>query len=171
MSANGIPYNSADEILKGVWLGNARAAMDEQFLKNNSITAVFNCTKDLEFHDSIKRRYRIPVDDNLQIAEIRQLELISFEAITKIALELKQGHHVLIHCMAGMQRSDALTAMFLIAFYRTHFMDAALHIKKLRPIAFYPSANFGAAIKEFDESFHANVMPKLGLLPGTIPEQ
>ena len=165
-------YNKhADIIIPRLWLGDYQASQDIMFLKTNNITVVFNCTKDLPFQTEVSTKmYRVPVHDNLEPTEIRNLSHWSYEAVYKVMSEYKAGNHILIHCMAGMQRSAALTAMFLIAFYRTHFMDAALHIKKLRPIAFYPSANFGAAIKEFDESFHTNVMPKLGLLPGTIPD-
>jgi len=163
--------NNADLIVPRLWLGNFAASQDIMFLKANQISVVFNCTKDLPFQLGIQTKmYRVPVHDNLDPVEIRNLSLWSYEAVYKVMNEYKAGHHILIHCAAGMQRSAALMAMFLIAYYRTHFMDAALYIKKRRPIAFYPSANFRSAIKEFDESYHREVMPRLGLQPGHIPE-
>jgi hypothetical protein len=62
-------------IIPGLYLGNAKSSLDDEFLKKNNIRAVFNCTKDLPFHHSIRNKYRIPVDDNLKAEEIRNLEL------------------------------------------------------------------------------------------------
>lgn len=74
----GLPnFNNADQILPNLWLGNLKAAEDETFLKNAGIDVVFNCTKNLPFHPSIRRRYRVPVDDNLENEEIRNMELWS----------------------------------------------------------------------------------------------
>lgn len=165
-------YNAnANLIIPRLWLGNFKASRDIMFLKANQITVIFNCTKDLPFDLTVDtKKYRLPVHDNLDPVEIRNMSLWSYEAVQKVMTEYKQGKHILIHCAAGMQRSAALVAMFLIAYYRTHFMEVALHIKKKRPIAFFPGANFGVAIKEFDESFHRDIIPRLGQLPGKIPE-
>lgn len=147
--------NNADEILQGVWLGNMRAALDENFLRKNNITTVFNCSKetDIPFHPSIQRRYRIPVDDNLKEEEIRHLEFVSFEAVAKIALEIKQGHKILIHCAAGMQRSAAVTAMLLIAIKNITVEQAIHYIRSRRPIAFGNNANFLKAILGFYNTY------------------
>jgi hypothetical protein len=147
------PYNNADQILPNVWLGNARAANDEAFLRNTNIQAVFNCTKDLPFHSSIRRRYRIPVDDNLQAEEIRNLELWSYEIVVKMLREIKEGNVIFVHCHAGMQRSPAVVAMFLIATMGMNADQAMAFIKERRPIVFFPVANFGAAIRGFEDSF------------------
>ena len=166
-------YNTdANQIIPRIWLGNFKASQNTMFLKTNQISVVFNCTKDLPFQLEVRTKmYRIPVDDNLDPVEIRNMELWSYEAVQKVMAEYKAGKHILIHCAAGIQRSAALVAMFLIAYFRTHFIDAAMYIKKRRPIAFLPSANFGPAIKQFDETFHRDIMPRIGQLPGHIPEE
>ena len=66
--------NPADEVVPGLWLGSRYAALDPGYLKEKKIGAVFNCTKDIPFEPTIRRQYRVPVDDNLQEAEIRNLE-------------------------------------------------------------------------------------------------
>jgi hypothetical protein len=152
------PYTNADEIIPGLWLGNAHASMDETFLKNAKIVVVFNCTKDLPFHQSIRRRYRVPVHDNLQAEEIRNMELWSYEIVLKLYHEMKEGRPVFVHCAAGMQRSPAVIAMFLIATQGMTSEQAMAFIKQRRPIAFYPSANFGEAIRGFEESLHKNLI-------------
>lgn len=151
------PSNNADEIIPGVWLGNLRAAQDETFLKNAGIKVVFNCTKDAPFHPSIKRQYRVPVDDNLEEEEIRNMELWSYEIVYKLMNEYKQNRPILIHCHAGMQRSPAVTAMFLMVLYKMGVDQSKAYIRQRRPIAFYPSANFERAMRGFERSLHAKL--------------
>ena len=148
-----VPFvDDAHEILPRLWLGNARAALNEQFLKDKGIETVFNCSKEIPFSPAIRRRYRVPVDDNLQAEEIRNMELWSYEIVYKLNQEYNEGHPILVHCAAGMQRSPAVIAMFLIAMAGLSHEQAMAFIQQRRPIAFLPSANFGAAIRGFEES-------------------
>ena len=142
----------ANEILPKLWLGNYRASQDEHFLKDKGIETVFNCTKDLPFHPSVRRRYRVPVDDNLQEEEIRNMELWSYEIVYKLNNEYKEGHPILVHCAAGMQRSPAVIAMFLIATGGVTSEQAISFIQQRRPVAFFMNANFGKAIRGFEAS-------------------
>lgn len=152
------PSNNADQIIPNVWLGNLRAAQDETFLKNAGIQTVFNCTKDAPFHPSIRRRYRVPVDDNLQEEEIRNMELWSYEIVYKMLQEYKEGRPIYVHCHAGMQRSPAVVAMFLMALYRMSADQSKAYIKQRRPIVFFPSANFEKAIRGFERSLTKNLL-------------
>ena len=146
------PFNNADMIVPRIWLGNKNASMDEVFLRQNGIETVFNCTKDLPFHSSMRRRYRVPVDDNLEEEEIRNMELWSFEIVYKLLLEYKQGKTILVHCAAGMQRSAAVTAMFLMVFTGMKHEDAMQYIRERRPIAFFKNANFLKSIQGFENN-------------------
>ena len=152
--------NDADLIIPGLWLGNVKAAMNEQFLKENNIVCVFNCTKDQPFHSYTRRRYRVPVDDNLKHEELRNMELWSYETIYKLTKEHKQGN-VLVHCYAGMQRSAAVVAMYLIANHRMKKDNVITFIKRIRPIAFWPFANFEKSIQGFQDSYERDILPKL----------
>jgi protein-tyrosine phosphatase len=143
----------AHEIVSGLWLGN-KAASNEDWLTAHQIDAVFNCTKDLPFAQTVPRHlYRVPVDDNLQEDEIRNLEHWSWEIMYKLRKEHASGKRILVHCFAGMQRSAAVTAMYLIATYRCTTDEAIAFIKSRRPVAFMGSVNFYQAIKRFEESY------------------
>jgi len=142
----------AHEILPGLWLGDFRAARSGEFLKQHSIVAVINCTKDLPFHEGNWNKYRIPVDDNLQEEEIRNMALYSFEAVYKLCLEVKRGP-VLVHCAAGMQRSAAIVAMYIIATSQYKLENAIQYVQSKRPIAFTPRANFLKSIQIFEKNF------------------
>ena len=156
---HGLPYNPADEILPKIWLGNREAAHDEEFLKRKQIKCVFNCTKDIPFVPWIQRKYRVPIDDNLQKEEIRNLELWSYETVYKMMQEYKTNQPMLVHCAAGMQRSAACVAMFLIAVQNITPDQAIQAIRKIRPIAFTPGANFRESIEGFYRSYQRDIVP------------
>lgn len=137
--------STADEVLPGLWLGNRGAALSQEFLKRNSIRAVFNFSKDIPFTELPVAKFRIPVDDNLQAEEIRNLELWSSEFVPRIMDEWRKGA-VLLHCHAGMQRSAAAAAMVVMAFTHTNAETAMAYVRVKRPIAFTPAANFRQAI-------------------------
>lgn len=151
----------ADEIIPRVWLGNRYAAVDEEWLTHNEIDTVFNCTKDLPFHSSIENRYRVPVDDNLQSEEINNMTRWSPEIAYKILREYKKGKHILVHCAAGMQRSAAAMTMFLITLTGERAPKLMSMIRKIRPIAFVPSANFRQSINYYDNLYHDDIMPRI----------
>jgi protein tyrosine/serine phosphatase len=152
--------NSADEIIPGLWLGNINASQSKEFLTQKGIKAVFNCTKNIPFHEAVKKRYRIPVDDNLEEEEIRNMELWSFESVYKLRVEHKNGP-VLVHCHAGMQRSACVVAMYLIAIKNLKYEDAMKYIREKRPIAFTPSANFLRSIQGFETAYNKEIRPNL----------
>jgi protein tyrosine phosphatase len=144
---------NANLILPRLWLGNRLAAQDPDFLQRNNITVVFNCTKDLPFHPSVLRKYRLPVDDNLAAEEIANMEKWGPEATYKVLSEYNSGQNILIHCFAGMQRSAALMAMTLIVLTKQPSDSVINFIRSKRPIAFFPGQNFGKAIRGFESTF------------------
>jgi protein-tyrosine phosphatase len=152
---------NAHEILPGMWLGNGRAAADAEWLKRNKIEAVFNCTKDIPFSPVIRRQYRLPVDDNLQAEEIRNMTLWSHEAVYKVLSEYNRGHPILIHCAAGMQRSAALVGMSLMALKGMTWQQAIAYCQGIRPIAFRPQPNFKDSLIAFYDSYQHEILPRL----------
>jgi rhodanese-related sulfurtransferase len=152
--------NVADEILPNLWLGNIHAATSAQWLGQKGIQCVFNCTKDIPFVPTIPRQYRVPVDDNLQPEEIRNLELWSYEIVYKMVREYKKGQPILVHCHAGMQRSAACMAMFLIATKNMNPEQACTYIQERRSIAFRPQANFRQSIEGFYDAYQRDIISK-----------
>lgn len=129
-------------IIPRIYLGNYIIAADEKWLKENNITVVFNCTKHLPFAKSIKHKYRVPVDDSLKEEDLKKMGIWSFEIIYKLLQEYKSGANILIHCHAGMQRSAAVVAMFLMFLTKKPLNEVIPFIQSKRPIAFTPMANF-----------------------------
>lgn len=153
----------AHEILPGLWLGNKAASQDIEFLRGNQITAIFNCTKDIPFKQGVNpamHQYRIPLDDNMQADELRNLEHWSWEVAYKIAKERSAGNRILVHCYAGMQRSAASIAIYLIATYRCTTDEAIVFLKQKRPVAFFGNVNFYQSIKGFEDGFRRMISEK-----------
>lgn len=144
------PAEDADEIIPGVWIGRWQPALNGDWLKQHEIKAVFNCTKQIDFHPSIPYQYRIPVDDNLRPAEINNMEAWAPEIAYKMLREYKAGHPMLIHCHAGMQRSTTACAFFLMVLSGRPLIQVMHLIKDRRPIAFEPSPNFASALRGFE---------------------
>ena len=155
----GIP--DAHEIVPGIWLGNKRAALNDKWLQGNNIKVVFNATKDIPFSPIIRMQYRIPVDDNLQAEEIRNMTLWSNEIVYKLLKEHNQGHPILVHCAAGMQRSAIIVGMLLIIKKNLNWNQSIQYIQSIRSIAFRPSANFKDSLIAFDKWYHEVILPKV----------
>jgi predicted protein tyrosine phosphatase len=156
-------WDNAHLILPRLWLGNKKAAHDTDFLRSQKISMVVNCTKDIEFSEapSVRIRMRVPVHDNLQASEIQNLARWSPEIIYKVIHAWNQGHTILIHCYAGVQRSAAVMAMTLIALRQMTSDSAIKFIRACRPIAFFPAVNFIASIRYFEAVFRkAQANPK-----------
>ena len=151
----------AHEILPGLWLGNRIAALNDRWLKQQEITVVFNCTKDLPFSPIIKKQYRLPVDDNLKAEEIRNMTLWSHEAVYKVLAEYNKNQKVLVHCAAGMQRSATVVGMLLIAMKGMTWQQAINYIQGIRLIAFRDQANFKDSLIAFDTSYHREILPHI----------
>jgi len=151
----------AHEILPGLWLGNRIAALNDRWLKQQEITVVFNCTKDLPFSPVIKKQYRLPVDDNLKAEEIRNMTLWSHEAVYKVLAEYNKNQKVLVHCAAGMQRSATVVGMLLIALKGMTWQQVINYIQGIRPIAFRDQANFKDSLIAFDTSYHREILPHI----------
>lgn len=139
----------AHEIVPRLWLGNKNAASDGEWLRQHGITVVFNCTKDWPFHPDIPRQYRVPVHDNLEREEIQNMYKWAPEIMVKLVQEYKRGETILVHCHAGMQRSAAVVAMFLMTIHGMSKDEAIQFIKSKRAIAFFPSANFEPALDQW----------------------
>jgi len=155
--------NNADEIIPRVWVGNRFAALNDQWLVQNNITVVVNATKDIPFSNNsiITKKYRIPVDDNLQEVEINNMASWSPEIAYKVLHEYKQGKNILIHCAAGMQRSAAVMAIFLITLTGQTPAVIMSHIRKKRPITFVPYANFRKSIEHYYNYYRTKILPML----------
>lgn len=103
-------------ILPNLWLSDANTALDTEFLKENNIDVIINCTPTVPFAVTDKKieLFRIPVNDSLLEKDFLLMEdyfgLILPYLLQKYITEKKK---ILIHCFAGKQRSAIVVAAFL----------------------------------------------------------
>jgi len=152
-------YQHSNEILDRLWLGDYHASQDETFLRSHHIDVVFNCTKDLPFKMIAPKQYRVPLDDNLEEVEIRNAGLWSYEIVYTMMKHYVAGDRILVHCMAGRQRSACCVAMFLILNKGLTTDQAIRFIKEKRPVAFMPGPNFLNSIRTFEDRCQKEILP------------
>uniref|UniRef100_A0A6C0M2F9 protein-serine/threonine phosphatase n=1 Tax=viral metagenome TaxID=1070528 RepID=A0A6C0M2F9_9ZZZZ len=143
----GAEYN---EILPRLWLGSGNASRDRKFMRKNNITAILNCTKDIENTFPDIEYMRIPVDDDLSQDEIRRMKMYIPHAVSFIYKNrvLDKGS-VLVHCYAGIQRSAICVLAYLVKTTNLSMNDALRLIISKRPQAFYGGSaiNFRRSIQ------------------------
>lgn len=138
--------NDADEIIPRLWLGNYKSSQNINFIKKNNISLIINCTKNIP---SINTRgvdvYRVPVEDNLEPVEIDRMTICIREILPIIHKAYMMGRSILVHCVAGMQRSAIIVLSYLYE-YHIHDVKKILRLmKKRRPIVFTPQMNFSTS--------------------------
>lgn len=142
-----------NKILPKLYVGNCEAAEDKNFFKEKNIKAVLNCTKDVEnkFASNRDIEYmRIPVNDNLRESDFKMLYKF-FPVIVEFIHKqiIIQGNTLLVHCIAGRQRSIAAVTAYLMKYHGLNPHDACKFILEKRPEAFHHglSLNFDQALK------------------------
>ena len=138
--------NIYDEITECLFLGSARSLES-----SDKFSMIINCTRnsDIPFPKNHRNCIRIPIDDDPSesakmlsyIYDTQVMELMHNSIIKKEA--------VLVHCFAGMQRSCALVACYLMQYYNITPIEAIDYIKEKRPIAFWGNVNLLTTIEQF----------------------
>lgn len=144
-----------DKITSRIYLGNIQAAKDKNFITDNKIQAVLNCTKDIPNYFAHVRDIeylRIPVDDSLKEKDFElmyQYMSLIVEFIDKHVN--KQKHNILVHCYAGRQRSAIAVCAYLVAKHKMTPHEACKYVLDRRQEAFHHglSLNFDKSLLKF----------------------
>ena len=135
--------NDADEIIHRLWVGNFNSSQDRNFLIGHHVTVIVNCTKDLPFLDLRGVfKYRVPVDDNLETTEMESMALWLKHILPIIEAHYQKGRTILVHCMAGQQRSAIVMLCYLCQYHYKNPKMALSNMRHRRPIVFTPKMNF-----------------------------
>lgn len=147
--------SSQNEIIKNLWIGDYKSALNKEFLIKNNIKLIINCSKKLDFTDLeniIKIRLSMN-DDRKEISDQKMIEL--FPTVYDIIdNNLKNNNGVLVHCKAGMQRSATIVALYLMKKNNMNFEEVKKIIRNKRNIVFRPYINFIKPIKYFESKFN-----------------
>jgi dual specificity phosphatase 12 len=134
-------------IARNIWVGSAADAANVEFLRACDISLVVNCTRTLPFASSATENHRVGVDDDLRETD-RMVASIP-AAVTAIEKHIKGNRGVLIHCWAGMQRSCAIAAAYLMHKLGLPPHKAMAAIKHVKAEAFDPRPTFKVALERY----------------------
>ena len=141
--------NHYHEIIHNLYIGDYQS-INQKFFEKQKKIIVINATPNVKFNRNIKSiNYRIPIEDDLTYKSNLEL-FFSLSSLTDtINTYLKKKYIVLVHCVAGRQRSCAIVAAYLMKYHNMSLNNAIYTIKKNRPNAFFGNINFKLALKKF----------------------
>lgn len=142
--------NPCDEILPNLYLGSIKALGTYEY-KSIDYYMIVDLIKYTFLTDKREINSQIyinlPVHDSPDECD-KLLSLIKeTNVLEKMHLALQENKPVLVHCFAGMQRSCALVACYLIKYNNMTPDEAIEYIKFRRPIAFFGKVNFMETVK------------------------
>jgi protein-tyrosine phosphatase len=132
-------------IVDRLYLGNIKDAANHDFMIQNNIEVIVNCTKDIPnyFEHSTNIKYfRVPIEDNLKECEMANFNYHARQLLPLLYDDYMSGKTLFIHCFAGMQRSAALVLLFIIYLNKRNHnkcmsvSDAQFFVLSKRPLAF-----------------------------------
>lgn len=142
-------FYPAKQILPNLWIGSEGDSRSGAFFKAHRIRFVVNATGTIPFKapEDVKT-YRIPVDDHPSENEtmLRHFPIVVLE----IDDVLNHGNGVLVHCRAGMQRSAAVVAAYVM--WKTgRTMEQTLEfINRKKHETFWPVCTFENALRAWE---------------------
>jgi protein tyrosine phosphatase len=139
---NNIKIDAYNQIAIFLYLGNIHSLEDQ-----GKFDLIVNCTKHIPLATKTYETIRIAVDDHPSECANMIKYITQTNVLKKIHDYRMANRPVLVHCHAGMQRSAAIIACYLIKYYKMTPDEAIQFIKSKRPIAFYQQANFMDAIQ------------------------
>ena len=107
-------YSFCNQIIPNIYLGSVESSQDETFIKENNISVIVNCSKDIKDTFSLNllkpieeapadvqkwllensfyiKYYRVPVDDNGKEEEVNNFFGFLIKTIPQVAEDYKKG--------------------------------------------------------------------------------
>jgi dual specificity MAP kinase phosphatase len=114
-------------------------------------TFIVNCTKNLDMlnDDNI----RIDVDDDMNDDSINKMYNTLNNIVDIIDEQIINNKNVIVHCLAGQQRSPTVIAAYLISKKEYKLNDAIEYIREKKKDAFFWQINFIKSLEMFNNDF------------------
>ena len=148
--------NDADLVIKNIWLGNKSSSQNREFLNNNKIKLVVNCTTDInipQWYEEDDINYiRLPIYDWNSESNNNILKAEIMNIINTMHIYKEKNKNILVHCFAGMQRSATVIACYLMYYYNFKAEHAIFYIRDKRNIAFKPQPTFNSFIFNYKKN-------------------
>ena len=100
--------------------------------------------------------YRISIDDSGKDNDIEQFYFYVKNIIQPIIDEYKKGKTILIHCLAGNQRSAAFVTIFLMYYKKLSLQESINFVLEKKPNVFFfgSNINFMNALLKFEKDIN-----------------
>lgn len=154
-----------NQVIPNLFIGSVESSENFDFIQKNEISVIVNCSKDIPNKYSLNllkplenapqhiqdwlfensyyiKYYRVAVDDNGKQEEIDSFYTIVSQVLPYVADEYKKGKSILVHCLAGNQRSAAFICAFLMYAKNFSLNEAILFLLEKKPNVFF----FGSKI-------------------------
>jgi len=137
-----------------IWIGSYRDACNESFLKKNGITHILCCAREFDglpanLHTSDYTYYRVPIVE--EPVGKNKFEAWFRKASAKLNTWVSEGHHVLVHCYAGISRSVSTVITYFILYKGYSFDQAYNEVKRGRK-QMKPYTEFIPVLKSFERT-------------------
>jgi len=146
-----------NQIIPNLYLGNINCANNKQFLINNNIQSIINCTINEPFNEYFnedKSKLRLIITDSKESDNIDQFKKQIFEAIFFIENSINNNKPVYIHCYWGLMRSATVVAAYLMKKYNMPKDDAINIVREKRRCALLPFYNFNEVLDYVEENIN-----------------
>jgi len=142
--------NPCDEILPNLYLGSIKALGTYEY-KALDYYMIVDLIKNTFIPEKPNTHIYInlPVHDSPDECDTLLSLIYETQVLEKMHVALQENKPVLVHCFAGMQRSCALVACYLIKYNNMSPYEAIDYIKLKRPIAFFGKVNFMELLLSF----------------------
>ena len=165
-----------NEILPNLYLGSIEASQNFEFIKNNNISVIVNCSKDIDDSFSLNllkpieeapkvvqdclydnsfyiKYYRIPVDDNGKESEIINFYKYTIELLPIIKEIYNNGKNILVHCLAGNQRSASFICALIMMEKNISLQESIKLLLEKKPNVFFfgSQINFINALEKLEK--------------------
>jgi predicted protein tyrosine phosphatase len=131
-----LPTHVPVQVSPFVWLGAIEDAYSEEFLRTHGITHILNCADYVSpapaaFASMSFVHLQLPALDTM---EYPLLQRHFAQAAVFLDVAAARGGKVLVHCVAGMNRSAALVAAYLLFRHHIPYHASLKRMALFRPI-------------------------------------
>ena len=134
--------DSMNHIFKNIYLGDFRAAQDENYLKMYDILSVVNCAVELDFN------YKDIKTFELYLYDMPSERIINIFESAYDFVKRHLNHNILVHCYMGISRSTSFVIFYLMKENGWDYGTCINFIRQKRPIS-DPNYGFEMQLKEY----------------------
>jgi len=133
------PYNDADYIIDGIYLGNVCAAHDAEWLEKNDVDILVNMASEwAEGNITYTCVEYLPYSLDDTTSQDEELTMRFINRVTgdllRAVRRLGPNRNLLVHCNMGISRSASLVIRYMQITRHMTYDEAYNYIKKIRPV-------------------------------------